>query len=339
MMKLVDQWKKELPFLRKIIILILCFISIFLCYFTYLSAEKVFRSDWALPHASGQKQNHYRIVLITKDLDTPFWDKVAIGARNQAEKDGAGLEVWGSYGNNHEEFLKKIEIALQSKVDGIIVQGLDTEEFKQLAKVKAAFYGIPIITVANDVPKAESLRKTYVGSDHYFAGKLIAEQLLKDMGTSGEVIVLYDSQEEYDQMQRLKGIEEVLRDYPDIRVLKAATPNSREHAMETTKNMMNSYPGVDGFIAVNANIAGPMTQEIERRSRVEPFHIYTFDDGPESLSLLMKGKLDGMVEQSPAMMGERSVDLMIDWLDGKKVPLNMDGYLTEVRILKAKDVQ
>ena len=40
---------------------------------------------------------------------------------------------------------------------------------------------------------------------------------------------------------------------------------------------------MDAFIAVNANIVGAMIQEIGRRSQVEPYHIYTFDDGPESL--------------------------------------------------------
>ena len=61
---------------------------------------------------------------------------------------------------------------------GTIVQGLDSEEFYQLAKFKASFYGIPIITIANDVPMTESLRRTYVGSDQYEAGELIARQLV-----------------------------------------------------------------------------------------------------------------------------------------------------------------
>ncbi len=135
----------------------------------------------------------YRLVLITQELDTLFWDKAGIAAKEQARKDGASLEVWGSYGKNQEDFLKKLEIAIQSKVDGIIVQGLDTPEFKDLVKVKAAFYGIPIITVANDVPKAESLRKTYVGSDQYLAGQLIAEQLIDDMGHEGKVILTFFS--------------------------------------------------------------------------------------------------------------------------------------------------
>ena len=133
-------------------------------------------------------EDSIRIVLITQELDTPFWNKVGQGAKQQAKLENVELEVWGSYGNNEEDFLKKMEIAIHSKVDGIIVQGLDTDEFKELTKIKAAFYGIPVITVANDVPVEESLRKTYVGSDQFGAGKMVAYELIKEMGTSGEVI-------------------------------------------------------------------------------------------------------------------------------------------------------
>ena len=85
-------------------------------------------------------------MLITQELDTPFWNKVGQGALKQAKEENVQLEVWGSYGNNRDDFLKKMEIAIHSKVNGIIVQGLDNEEFKELTKVKAAFYGIPVIT-------------------------------------------------------------------------------------------------------------------------------------------------------------------------------------------------
>ena len=127
------------------------------------SANIVFSNDLGLPKAKKQTDSQYRLVLITRDMDTMFWNKVGIGASRQAEKEGASLEIWGSFSNNPEEFLKKLELAIHSKVDGIIVQGLDTDDFKELTKVKASFNGIPIITLANDVPMKESLRRTYVG--------------------------------------------------------------------------------------------------------------------------------------------------------------------------------
>jgi ribose transport system substrate-binding protein len=325
--------------LRKTIIFLLGCVCVILCYFTFASAGKLFRSDWKLPLTSDQKQAQFRLVLITQELETPFWDKVGGGALEQAKKDGASLEVWGSYGKNQEDFLKEIEIAIDSKVDGIIVQGLDTDEFKNLTKIKAAFYGIPIITVVNDVPMAESLRRTYVGSNQYLAGQMIAKQLITDMGTVGSVILMGDNHQEYYQEQRLKGIQDVLKNYPNIRTEYAETPEKREQITTTTQDLMNQLPNVDAFIAINANIAGAMLQEIGRRTKIEPYYIYSFDDGPESLSLLKEGKLDGIIEQAPEMIGKTSVSLMLKWLKGETVPLNMNGYLTDIRMLKAVDAQ
>lgn len=325
--------------MRKMSILIICLTCIFLGYFTLALAKKAFTTGEDLPAAADGKDMKYRLVLITQELDTPFWDKAGIAAKEQARKDGASLEVWGSYGKNQEDFLKKLEIAIQSKVDGIIVQGLDTPEFKDLVKIKAAFYGIPIITVANDVPKAESLRKTYVGSDQYLAGQLIAEQLIDDMGNKGKVILMGDKHKEYYLQQRLNGIHEVLKDYPGIRTVYAETTDDREEIIASTQNMLNLNPDTDSFIAIKANIAEAMIQEIGRRAQVEPYYIYSFDDGPDSLSLLNQRKLDGIIEQSPEKMGSLSAELILKWLNDEEVPLKSDGYLTDIRILKAMEEQ
>lgn len=330
---------KELFFLRKTGIIILGFVFLILCYLTFVSAEKVLRSEWQLPQTIDQTQAQYRLVLITQDMETPFWDKVGNGALEQAQKAGASLEVWGSYGNNHEDFLKKMEIAIHSKMDGIIVQGLDTEEFKNLSKIKASFYGIPIIIVANDVSMEESLRRTYVGSDQYKAGRMIARQLLSDMGSTGNVILMYDNRQAYFQEQRLSGIQDVLKNYSNVQTIYTETADTREAVIATTQDLLNRIPDVDAFIAVNANIAGAMIQEIGKRFQVEPYHIYSFDDGPESLSLLKQGKLDGIIEQSPEMIGKISVKLIMEWLNGETVPLDINGYFTDIHILKAMDVQ
>jgi len=323
--------------LRKTAMIVLGLISVVLCYFTFVSAGQAFRAGWPLPRALDEQQARYRLLLITQALDTPFWDKVGAGALEQAAKDDASLQVWGSYGKNEDDFLKKIEIAIASKVDGIIVQGLDTAEFKELTKIQAGLYGIPVITIANDVPMQESLRRTYVGSNHELAGRMIGEELAADMGPKGTVVLLGGSGQQYYQKQRRDGIRNVLEKYPDIETVYAETSDTREEIIAATRDAMNRHPGADAFIALNANVAEVMIQEIGKRSQIEPYHIYSFDDNPESLSLLKEGKLDGMIEQSPEAMGRMSVDLMVQWLNGEKVPLDTNGYYTDIRMLKAKD--
>lgn len=325
--------------LRKVVSALLGTACILFLIFSLISVTKVFHSGWKLPKVSEEPQAKYRLVLITQELETPFWNLVGKGAAEEARKDGANLEVWGSYGEDQENFLKKIEIAIDSKVDGIIVQGLDTDEFKSLTKIQAASYGIPVITVANDVPMADSLRKTYVGSDQFLAGQLIARQLLEEMGSKGTVVLMGDMRQEYYQQQRLSGIQSILKKEPLIQMEYVETPSAREQVLAKTRAVMNKLPNVNAFIAINANIAGSMVQEIGRRSQVAPYHIYSFDDSSDAMSLLMQGKLDGIIKQSPEDMGTISVNLLMEWLNGDTVPLNTEGYLTEIRMLTAADAQ
>lgn len=319
--------------MRKKIVLLLGALIIALSYFTIISATKAFRSTSELPATLSELEDSVRLVLITQELDTPFWNKVGQGAMQQAKEENVELEMWGSYGNDQDDFLKKMEIAIHSKVDGIIVQGLDTEEFKELSKIKAAFYGIPVITVANDVPVEESLRKTYVGPDQFWSGKMVAHQLIKEMGTSGEVIILGDEVQAYYQKERLAGIQDVLEGYPEINIIIRGTEDTNERVITTTQQLMNEAPRATAFIAINAKYVGPMIQEIGRRTQVEPYHIYTFDDGVESTTLLEQGKLDGILEQNPQEMGKESVKWLMEWITGKTVPLDSDGYLTETHML------
>jgi ribose transport system substrate-binding protein len=321
--------------MRKTIVVMLVIICGALLYFTSASAYKVFRADWRLPQTPLHESADYRLVLITQELETPFWDKVGAGAREEAAKHGAMLEIWGSYNSDPDEFLKKLEIAIHSRMDGIIVQGLDTDAFKELVKYKAASYGIPVITVASDVP--DSLRRTYVGSDQFEAGRMIARQLAADMGSEGTVILVRDTGNAHYQEQRLDGIRSILESYPGIELQYAETKGTREQVIAAMQELMNHSPDVQAFIAANANLTAAMVQEIGRRSRVQPYHIYSFDDSPDMLTLLREGLIDGIIEQSPEEMGRISAALMIDWLEGKRLPLDSGGYHTEIRLRKAED--
>lgn len=322
--------------MRKKVVLILSIFILIFSFMTIASAIKAFRLTSNLPVSLPSPSESIRIVLITQELDTPFWNKVGQGAMKQAEKENVQFEVWGSYGNNQDDFLRKMEIAIHSKVDGIVVQGLDNEEFKELTKVKAAFYGIPVITVANDVPVEESLRKTYIGSDQFMAGEMVARQLIKEMGTSGEVIILGDEKQAYYQRERLAGIQSVLNRYPDIAMIVRGTTDTKEQVIATTQKIMNEVPRASALIAINANYTGPIIEEIGRRTRVEPYYIYTFDDGVESIALLEQGKLDGILEQKPEKMGSESVKKLMEWISGKTVPLDSNGYHTEVRMVESQ---
>ena len=111
-------------------------------YFTYVSAESIINTGWNEPLPLSRDNQQYRFILVSQDSDTPFWNSVAKGAVEKAEKEGVMLEVLSNFGKNDEAFLSNLELGIHSRVDGIIVQGLDQEAFKELTKIKAAFYDL-----------------------------------------------------------------------------------------------------------------------------------------------------------------------------------------------------
>ncbi|BCB04255.1 sugar ABC transporter substrate-binding protein [Bacillus sp. KH172YL63] len=326
--------------MRKIRLIGLLIAMLILCHLTFLSAKRVLEADVHLPAVKWTaSEDRHRIVLITQDTQTPFWDKVAKGAKQQAEEEGVNLEVWGSFGRNQEEFLKNIEVAIHAKVDGILIQGLDTPEFKELTKVKASFNGIPVITVANDVPMEESLRRTYIGSDQYEAGKLIAEEIVHKMNGKGRIVLMMDREPEYYQEERVRGIRDVMKGHAGIELVVGETGWERDQIITATRDVMNHYPDITGFISVNAGNLGAMIDEISKRSQEEAYYIYSFDDGPESMTLLSQGLIDGVVQQEPEKMGQWSVRLMEEWLNGETVPLHENGYMTGLKIMRVEKDQ
>jgi ribose transport system substrate-binding protein len=301
---------------------------------TVLYSVKLFHFDLSAPAVDADDPSMHRLVLISQQLESPFWTKVEQGALEAAKEHGVSLEVWGSYGMNEEDFLKKIKIAIASKVDGIIVQGLDTDEFTSLT-FQATSKGIPVITVANDVSIEDSLRRTYVGSNHFEAGELIAKALLSDMGSSGHVVLMVsDRQEEYQRL-RLNGVLEVLNAYPEVKTEIAAVGDKREEVVQLTNALLNTYPSTKAFIAVTADHASVIIQEITKRTRLEGYYIYSFDDNPEALKLLDHRLIDALIIQSPAQMGRESVERMLQWLRNERLPLNLKGYYTDIQVMRA----
>lgn len=300
---------------------------------TLQALGRVFSLDVTAPAASWKELNGTRLVLISRERDTPFWSRLEEGAFAAARRHGVGLEAWGSFGLNEADFLRNLELAIASRVDGIIAQGLDTDEFKKLTSIRAAEYGIPVITVASDVPVTESMRRTYVGSDHREAGRLVAERLVADMGEAGTVVLLTSTRQEHYERERLAGILDVTGRFPGIAVEVAESESARDEVARTVRDRLNARPDAKAFISVAHHHAGVIAREIGRRYRTSDFYLYAFDENPETVQLLRDGVLRGIVAEDPHRMGEWSVSLMVRWLEGADLPLDMDGYFTDIRLV------
>src|SRR5699024_12693496 len=102
----------------------------------------------------------------------------------------------GAMGNNNRlvsvapqkadngEMRRLLDRMIAAKVDGISIQGIEGDRFIDLVH-KGNERHLPIMTIDTDVKSSE--RKTYIGTDNFYAGHLSAKTIIEN--TTGEQYV------------------------------------------------------------------------------------------------------------------------------------------------------
>lgn len=146
--------------------------------------------------------------MITDDPNSSFWQSVYKSAHAAGKEKNAYVEMLSS--NLSREFTEAelMEIAIASGVDGIIVEGNDSDEMTNLIN-RAEAESIPVVTLYTDNNKAERL--SFVGILNYNLGKeygnLIVDMVNNKLfsGNSIKVTVLMDANSEDSGQNMLFG--------------------------------------------------------------------------------------------------------------------------------------
>jgi ribose transport system substrate-binding protein len=311
--------------MRMVFIFIVCISCLITFIFSLHYAYRVYQSNIAEQmDAKVVDPNKMRIVMITQELESPFSKALESGAARISIKNNVSVDMWGTYRPNLNEILKYMDIAIASKVDGIIVQAMDGSEF--IEKVQTATEkGIPVITVGLDAPL--SLRKTYVGPDHNFEGELIGNKVSERMKGEGMVCIVSGNKLTGFESLRLAGVEKVLSKFPGIKVIKVeASDNELNQSKQLVNRILNQYPEMKVFVGLNAEAGIGIEQVLRERVRMKEFSLYAFDDTPELRNMVNTGRITATLTYDGAAIGEKSVLLMLEWINNIKLPLKMHEY-------------
>ncbi|MDQ6419670.1 sugar-binding protein [Paenibacillus sp. LHD-117] len=276
------------------------------------------------------------LVLISQEYDNPYWRLIQQGAREMAILKGVEIEYLGPTQADVREHIKIIEMVIASKVDGIITQGLDEKEFTPVIN-KAMSLGIPVITVDSDAP--DSQRVAYVGTDNYTAGYMAGKELIQQSGGNARVGIITGSFTASNQIDRVQGFKDAVKAYPNIRVLDVTESNiSRIQSAASAYSIAQRYPEVDTFIGTSA-LDGLGIVQMLKESGDELVkgraRIIAFDDLPETLSYIDQGVIEATVVQQPYIMGQESVNLMLEYLQGKKI---VTVFNTDTKVVRRADL-
>lgn len=118
-------------------------------------------------------QNHY--AFITSDSQDVFFNSIYQAAKDEGEKKDDYIEYLGRDLAVDYSKTQLVDIAIASKVNGIILEADETQETID-AIDRAEKAGIPVITVGSDC--TGSMRQSYVGISNYSLGQEYGKQAL-----------------------------------------------------------------------------------------------------------------------------------------------------------------
>jgi ribose transport system substrate-binding protein len=277
----------------------------------------------------------YHFALIGEEINHDYWRLVGAGAKKAALENDVFVEYEGPKRSNPEEQLKLLDMAIQAKVDGIIVQALN-ENFTPLIN-KAVKAGIPVITIDTDAP--ESLRNAYIGTDNYLAGQLAGQALVNDTGGKATIgIITGGVDNAYNQHQlRVQGFKDAIAKEDGMKVIAIDESNlTRVQAEEKAYKMLKEHEDITAFYGTSSLDGIGIVAAARSLNKQDDLYVISFDTLDENIELLNKGDINAIVAQQPFVMGEKSIEIMLNLLNQKSISVVNH---TDAAIIYKKDIE
>lgn len=264
------------------------------------------------------------IALVTKALDSEWWQRVKTGAEDTARvHPGVKLAVLAPEREvNVDQQVAILEDQITRRVSALAVAPAGAAEILPvLDKAKAA--GIPVIIVDTDVNWPSKL--SYVGADNRRAGRLAGDYIVKTLGGKGKVAVIRGILGIATHEDRLAGFREALAQAPGIDCVAVQPANSeRALGMSVMENLLTTYPGLGAVFATNDQMALGAVEAISARNLTGKITIVGVDATSEAVRAVVQGRLSADVAMHPEVLGGESVQAAILAARGQPVAPRID---------------
>jgi ribose transport system substrate-binding protein len=285
--------------------------------------------------AAGAKKN-LEIAVIPKGSTHEYWKSIHEGAEDAAKELGnVTIDFKGPEKEDDKDGqIKVVENFIQTKVDGIVLAPLDANALTPAAK-EASAANIPVVVIDSGLNNVRPL--SYVATDNEKAGKLGGEELAKDLGGKGNVIMLRYAEGSASTELREAGFLDAMKENPGIKIISdnqhsGATVDTGQKASESLIQAFTKDGKfqADGIFCPNESSAFGMLRALQEANLAGKVKFIGFDSSGPLIDGLKSGQINGLVVQNPVKMGHDAVTFLVKSLRGDKVDAKEDTGATVV---------
>ena len=254
------------------------------------------------------------------DISMGYWSEQIEGAQAKADELGIELVVYNSDADPARE-ISVMEDWTSQDIDAIIISAVDPQALVPYVE-QAREKGIPIIAAIHDLEEYDA----FVDQDEYrlgvMTGELAGHWIADNLEPNAEFAVLgFDGLEHViirgDGM--VDGVQSIA---PDATLVARQDCNGRtDMGMEVAESMMQAYPDLRVFVAVNDACAIGVYEAIKASGKpLDDFCVVGSDGSKEAFEKIAElSVLRGTIDLNPFGAGQIEVQYAYDLINGKEV--------------------
>jgi len=287
--------------------------------------------------AMAQKKT---LAVVVKGLDNPFFTVLGNGCalwnKENPKSEYTCLYTGPASSADEAGEVQIVEDLINKGVAGIAISPSNAPAMANMLKAKQP--KMPIMTIDADLAAADrALRRTYLGTNNYDMGVLMAKHL-KALNSKGGTVCLQlgnvaadninaRAQGFRDTISGKKGIDRLKGEggWTEIKGCPLFTNDQIDLANQQMQDTFTANPNLDAFILVGGWAQfGPqayaqVTDQVMQRLKSKKLIIIAGDTLPPQMDALKAGRSHAQIGQRPFEMGHSAPAVLIDLINGKKV--------------------
>ncbi|MCD7895339.1 MAG: substrate-binding domain-containing protein [Planctomycetaceae bacterium] len=214
--------------------------------------------------------------------------------------------------------VSQVENFIARQVDVILLSPTDTNACAP-AVVAANEAGIPIMIINASIVNVDEA-VCYVGCNDISAGEMEMEYIAKKMGGKGNIVILQGPDGNSAAVQRTIGIHNVLKKYPDIKVLAQQPANwDIALAMSTVENWLQIMD-INAVVSENDEMALGAVKAIEgQNAQDRGILVIGVDAIEDGLKAVKSGTMAATVLQDADAIAKKCIEVAMEVVAGKSV--------------------
>lgn len=257
-----------------------------------------------------------RIGVVLPMFSHPFF--VSMKGAIEAEARRLGIEVDVRDGQDDDQKqIEQVQALLNMKVDALLLCPRD--ENAAVAAVEAANRAnVPVVTVNRKVSGGQVV--AYVGADDTDGGREQGEELVKALGKDGgKIIYLQGTPGSSPQVNRNKGLRDVLDKHPEIAIASDQyTDFQEDKAKSVMAGLVRRYkPGEVRAIVAQADELALPAAEVARAEGWKGLTVIGFNGTRGAFDAIQGGTMHATILQDPTEQGRMGLQAALNTVRGK----------------------